>query len=34
MNAHGQATMSTAMTRSRSWVNAQTSAAMTSTSGV
>ena len=34
MNAHGQETTSTAMTRSKSRVNAQTSAPMTSTSGV
>ena len=34
MNAQGQATTSTAMTRLRSLVNAQTSAPITSTSGV
>jgi hypothetical protein len=33
-NAHGHATMNTAITRLKSWVNAQTSAPMTSTSGV
>ena len=34
MNAHGQDTTNTAMTRLKSCVNAQTSAPMTSTSGV
>ena len=34
MNAHGQETTSTEMTRSRSRVKAQTSAPMTNTSGV
>ena len=34
MNAHGQAPMSTLMTRSRSFVNAQTNAEITRTSGV
>ena len=34
INAHGQETTSTAMTRFKSRVNAQTSAPITSTSGV
>ena len=34
MNAQGQETTSTAMTRFKSWVNAQTNAPITSTSGV
>ena len=34
MNAQGQATMNTAITRLRSWVKVQTSAPTTSTNGV